>query len=93
MTFLKRYKYVHIIVATVFVLAVFICASLFIKQAAKLRERKAEKAQLIEQKKAATLENNDLKLLSQYIGTEEYLIYYARYRLGYSYPYEVILKK
>lgn len=91
--FIKRYKMVHIVVVTVLLLTVVIGTSIFFRQMGKLRERKAENAELKIEKQEATLRRNDLRLLSQYMDTEDYAIYYARYRLGYVYPYEIILKK
>ena len=91
--FIKRYRMVHIIVVTVLLLTVVIGTSIFFRQIGKLRERKAENAELKIEKQEVTLRRNDLRLLSQYMDTEDYAIYYARYRLGYVYPYEIILKK
>ena len=93
MSILERYKHIHLIVLIVLLLVGIFGASVYIKQNDKLRERQTEKIQLTEQKREAELKNNNLKLLSQYKDTDDYLIYYARYRLGYSYPYEVIIDK
>ena len=89
----QRYTYIHVIVIGIIVcLGIFALFSFF-KLKSKLNERKAEYAELQEKRDAVTIQNNRLELLSQYRGTEEFAKYYARYKLGYAYPDEIIFDK
>lgn len=88
----QTYAYVKWIIAAVLVPVIIFGITTFLAQNEKMQEREAEQQQLLEEQKALELEKNRLELLAQYVGTEEYTEYYARYRMGYMSEDELIFE-
>ncbi len=70
----------------VFVLTAFVLAGVFISQQSQLRSIAAEKETLQSKLDDRKVEKERLERMLEYMQTDEYLIQYAREKLGYVFP-------
>lgn len=69
-----------------FVLTAFVLAGVFISQQSQLRSIAAEKETLQSKLDDRKVEKERLERMLEYMQTDEYLIQYAREKLGYVFP-------
>ena len=89
----RRFFYIHFTIAVVLSAFVAAAISFYVRQNRQMNKRIAEQEELRRQEEEIALERNRLQLLSQYIGTKDYAEYYARYKLGYTYPDEIVFER
>lgn len=85
----RRLGYVKWISIAVLLITVMFGSTVFIAQKELMEEREHEREELLEQQKQLEQKKARLELLNQYMDTEAYAEYYARYRLGYIKPNEM----
>ena len=69
-----------------FLLVFFVLAGVYLSQQTKLSSIEEEKAELQNQLNALTVEQERLERMLEYMQTNDYLLQYAREKLGYVYP-------
>ena len=69
-----------------FLLVFFVLGGVYLSQRTKLRSIDAEKAILQKELDSLTVEQERLERMLEYVRTNDYLLQYAREKLGYMYP-------
>lgn len=69
-----------------FLLVFFVLGGVYLSQRTKLRSIDDEKAALQSQLDTLTVEQERLERMLEYVRTNDYLLQYAREKLGYMYP-------
>ena len=89
----KKMGYVKWIIAAVSLVLLVLLSTVLAEQHSRMTERKQERKELLQKQEELELEKQRLELLTQYVGTEDYAEYYARYRLGYISQDEIKFEK
>ena len=82
-----RFRPLYVVLA--FLLAFFVMAGVYLSQQTKLSSIQEQKEELQKELDALTVEEERLERMLEYMQTTEYLLQYAREKLGYVFPDDV----
>ena len=85
----RIFKFRPLYVVLAFLLAFFVMAGVYLSQQTKLSSIQEQKDELQKELDSLTVEEERLERMLEYMQTTEYLLQYAREKLGYVFPDDI----
>ena len=85
----RIFQFRPIYVVLAFLLAFFVMAGVYLSQQTKMSSIQQQKEELQRELNALTVEEERLERMLEYMQTTEYLLQYAREKLGYVFPDDI----